>query len=242
MWNPADDDAYSGVDEIDKAVIERIDKFMEVVASPNAEIIAAETGCAIEVSEAAVRFWESLSDPLKDELNPRRLAKICKSWHNGDDISDSVIRHGIHKMTVDLTMLKATLSKLDVLTLETLMQKKDDPAFIEEFKSISPKGTELRNRFMQLVWTMKDRVMHEEMHACRHLWKYVHKDQIPTIDGNNKSLYAFVVRSARKAGLKDQEEMVKFLADKQASVSVVKQELSDGVEAFIRGKENTSVV
>ena len=191
--NPPEDGDYLGTEELDQAVRERLDYFIEVVAKPSAKIISRLIGPggvaddrSNEVAECIVEWYNNdINDIQRKQLNPRRLEKIGRAYMNGIDITKCIDQR---KSPVPLTTLIKKLKNISVFNLKTLLA---DPATAEKIlQGNDGHAHDYQFRYIELVKQMQKQGRRREFATVAHLMNYVSHDQVPSVL-KNKGLWSF---------------------------------------------------
>jgi hypothetical protein len=190
-WNPPEDGEFSGVEDMDEAFIERIDHFHDLKAKYNARVIGEEIGNHV-IAEIGVKWVSELGEATRDQLNPRRLAKILRAYTMGENIHTTVDKR---RTTIPLEKLEQMLKAEDILTLEQLIS---DPDKVEAMMLAGgAKAHDVSYRFNELVRVMWKKGMREDFVRVAHLFRHIRRDQIPRPD-RERGLWGFIEQSMKK--------------------------------------------
>ncbi len=206
--NPPEDGNFTGVDELDDAIRQRIDCFIDVKNRPDKGILARVLGKdgfsteeSDEIANILVNWWSELNDDQKKACNPRRLEKLGRLY-----IDNINVKYGIdeRKCIMPVEKLMLMLSKIEFLNLQMLVS---EPDRVEAMLN-SPnqqEASDARFRLRELLQVMKARGLSKKFVKIAHLVNYLDRDMLPSME-RDRSLMGFINRSLKKYATDEESE------------------------------------
>lgn len=221
--NPPDAGDYIGTEELDQAVRERIDYFIEIPNRPSASILAklfAENPTLppqpeerfAEVANIIVDWFNTLSDAMKKMVNARRLEKLGIAHFHGINLHVAVDK-AKDGSGVPVDRLVKMLKSLDVLTLDYLRNHTDEVEAV--MAAGGQAAADYEYRFIELVKHMHRRGMKKDIVKVGHLFNYVAKDKLPNPD-RERSFWGFITRAYKTNATPEEYENFKSSMEARA--------------------------
>jgi MoxR-like ATPase len=243
--NPPEDGNYVGTEEMDDAIRQRVDHFIQVKGEPNKNVLARLLVSvprnflleqAEEIAECGVEWWGELSKDQKMIVNPRRIEKILRAFRDKEGLETTMDKRD-PRGTVPLDLLVKKLRKIEIMDLATLLA---DPAAIEaRMKAGGADAADLQFRYQQLVKQMKVKRMDRQFVSVAHLYNYVAKDMIPHPE-RDKSLYYFVTKAvARYSDDVTAQAYIDILAERAAGRKAQEAQLKKVTKVLFKGLEDS---
>ena len=223
--NPDDDEGGTyDVERLDPAQADRYHVSVEVPYRPNTDWFRTKYGQRI--ADAAVQWWDELSDEDKDRISPRRLQYALDVYEERGDMRD------ILPFTVNVSKLSTALNTGPTTEkLEVLMKSKDvaearnflqnENNYASAMKYI-PKSETLTAYFFPLLSKEKlSALMNEDDKSCNYI--IANTDKIPVFKAVCKEIInantnARLAKKIRRT-LTENEELAKAFAADEVSTA-----------------------
>lgn len=123
--NPPNAEIHYHVSEMDPALMDRFEHFIELEANPLVEIYTAK-GIHRQNAERTIAWWNNLGKEIQSVVTPRRLEYILKAYEKGLDINKCVLpaRMLANVKEIPMNSLKMALSAK--VTTEKVKEKLGD--------------------------------------------------------------------------------------------------------------------